>query len=89
MNANSSGPKIVPAGHALSLFLAITFVICMVYGQFVPEEFRMYRAWAPFLPGFAWGTWTGFIIGLAETYAYGWYIAILFVPLYRYFASRA
>lgn len=47
----------------------------------------MHEAWAPLLPGFEWLTWSGFLIGLIESYLYGWYFAIVFVPLYRWFAK--
>ena len=73
-------------GHATSLFLVITYVLCVVIGLLGPDGLRMHEAWAPFLPGFEWLTWTGFFIGLVETYAYGWFIAVLFVPLYRFFS---
>ncbi len=49
---------------------------------------RLLAAWAPLLPGFEWLTWTGFVIGLVEVYLYGWYLAVLFVPLYRWFSRN-
>jgi hypothetical protein len=49
----------------------------------------MYEAWAPLLPGFEWLTWPGFLFGLVESYLYGWYIALVFVPLYRWFSARS
>lgn len=78
--------RIVPLGHAASLFLAISYVLCVAFGLVAPEHFHMHEAWAPLLPGFEWLTWPGFLIGLVEAYAYGWFIAVLFVPLYRHFA---
>ena len=43
----------------------------------------MYQAWQPLLPGFAWNA-TGMLIGLVETVFYGYYIAVIFVPVYNY-----
>lgn len=91
---NETGPtsapvRIVPVGHALSLFLVISYVLCVGFGLLVPERFHMHPAWAPMLPGFEWLTWRGFIFGLIGAYVYGWYIAVVFVPLYRLFARRA
>jgi hypothetical protein len=40
------------------------------------------------LPGFVWVSWTGFVLGLIETYGYGWYAALIWVPLYNVFALR-
>ena len=60
----------------------------MGFGLLVPGQMRMYEAWALLLPGFEWLTWSGFLIGMAEAYLYGWYIAIVFVPLYRWFVKN-
>jgi len=83
-----SSIRIVPAGHALSMFLVVTYLLCILFGLMVPAEMHMYQAWAPLLPGFEWLTWPGFIFGFIGAYVYGWYIAALFVPLYRFFAAR-
>ncbi len=83
-----SGPlPVVTLGISLSLFLAVTFVLCVVYGLLVPK-YPMYPAWAPFLPGFTWLTWTGFFIGLIESIAYGWYVALVFAPIYNLIANK-
>jgi hypothetical protein len=78
---------IKPLGNSLSLLLVISYLLCVGFGLLAPEQMRMYEAWAPLLPGFEWLTWTGFIIGLVETYVYGWYLAVLFVLLYRWFSK--
>lgn len=81
--------KIVPVGHALSLFFAITFTICILWGLITPVEMHMHEAWAPLLPGFHWISFPAYLIGLVEVYAYGWFVAVLFVPLFNYFNKRA
>jgi len=89
-NSRNSQPvhlRIAPFGHAASLFFAISYVLCVAFGLVAPDHLHMHEAWAPLLPGFEWLTWTGFLIGLVEAYAYGWFVAVLFVPLYRYFAQ--
>ncbi|HCD55233.1 MAG: DUF5676 family membrane protein [Halieaceae bacterium] len=87
---NSNTPvtqlRVAPLGNTLSLFLVISYLLCVGFGLLAPAQMRMYEAWAPLLPGFEWLTWTGFFIGLVEVYLYGWYIAVLFVPLYRVFS---
>lgn len=75
-------------GHASSLFIAITFVTCVVFGLLLPD-YAMYGVWLKLLPGFEWLTLKGFIIGLLESYAYGWYITLIWVPLYNYFGKKA
>jgi len=48
----------------------------------------MNPVWAPLLPGFTWINWGGFFLGLVEAFAYGWYVALVFGPLYNFFAGR-
>ena len=89
-SAESHTPmRLVPVGHALSVFLVVSYLLCVGFGLLAPETFHMHKAWALLLPGFEWLTWKGFLFGLAVAYLYGWYIAVLFVPLYRAFARRA
>ncbi|PAU80338.1 hypothetical protein CK501_07755 [Halovibrio salipaludis] len=82
----TTGLRIGPLGNSLSLLLAISYLLCVGFGLIAPESMRMYEAWAPLLPGFEWLSLSGFIIGLVEAYLYGWYLALLFVPLYRWFS---
>lgn len=79
--------RITALGNTLSLLLVISYLLCVGFGLLAPEKIHMHEAWAPLLPGFEWLTWSGFAIGLIEVYFYGWYIAVLFVPLYRWFSK--
>jgi len=74
-------------GHATSLFLAISYIFCIGFCLLFPG-YQMHSAWAPMLPGFEWLTPLGFVIGLAWSYLYGWFIAIIWVPLYEAFDRR-
>ena len=90
MNSSSTPSarlRLLAVGNTLSLLLVISYLLCICIGILVPDQMRMYEAWAPLLPGFEWLTWRGFLIGLVETYLYGWYIAILFVVLYHWFSK--
>ncbi len=75
-------------GHATSLFLAITFVLCVGFDLVFPQM-AMYRSWQALLPGFTWISWSSFLLGLVESYGYGWYVALIWVPLYNVFSARA
>lgn len=77
--------RLIPIGHALSLFLAITFSICILWGLVTPPSLHMHGAWEQLLPGFEFISLPAFFIGLIGAYAYGWYTAIIFVPLYNFF----
>ncbi len=70
-------------GLVAGLFLVISYVLCVGYGLLVPEQFRMHTAWQPFLPGFTWLSLPSFLLGLVETFAYGFYFSVVFVPIYN------
>lgn len=85
-NQNHLSKVDVPAlGKSLSLFLVITYVLCVLFDFLLPE-FAMHQAWQVFLPGFEWLTFESFLLGLAEVYAYGWYFALLWGGLFNYHA---
>jgi hypothetical protein len=48
----------------------------------------MYETWLKLLPGFEWLSWQSFLLGLAESYGYGWYFALIWVPFYNLAVSR-
>ena len=74
-------------GMSLGVFLVLTYVLCVIFDLWFPE-YAMYRAWAPLLPGFSWISWPSFFLGLIEAIAYGWYIALIFGPLFNFFSAR-
>ena len=74
-------------GHATSLFLAITFMLCVGFDLLFPER-AMFRAWQDLLPGFEWISWRSFFIGFIEAYAYGWYFALIWVSIYNFFSNK-
>lgn len=84
-------PAVIPVlalGMGLSLFLAISYVLCVVGYLVVPGLPIAHSALAIFLPGFTLLSWPSFVLGLAESFGYGWYIALVFGPLYNFFAAR-
>ena len=78
---------IVPLGLSLGSFLVITYVLCVPFGVLISER-GMHQLLAQLLPGFTWITWTSFFIGLVWSFICGWYIAVVFVPLFNFFAAR-
>lgn len=75
-------------GWSLGLFLALTFALCVAFGLIFPGA-TMYQAWLPLLPWVTWISWSSFFLGLVEAFAYGWFVALLFGPLFNYFSARA
>ena len=69
-------------GLSVSLFLAITFILCVLFDLMFPA-YAMNQTWSALLPGFVWISWTSFALGLFEALTYGWYVGIVFVPIYN------
>jgi hypothetical protein len=40
------------------------------------------------LPAFKWLTFGGFVLGLVESFLYGVYIGVVFVPIYNFINRR-
>jgi 2TM family of unknown function (DUF5676) len=79
--------RIYTLGMSLGILLAVSFVLCVAFGLLFPGA-TMYQAWLPLLPGFKWISLPGFLLGLVETFAYGWYIALVFVPVFNFFSRE-
>lgn len=79
----------IPAlGWSLGLFFAITYTVCVVFDLVFPGQ-SMTRLWAPLLPWVDGISIGGYVIGLAETILYGWFVALIFGPLFNYFSERS
>jgi uncharacterized protein DUF5676 len=79
--------SLAAAGHATSLFLAISFTLCVVADLIFPQH-QMYSVWQRLLPGFEWISFGSYALGLVESYAYGWYFTLIWVPIYNVIARR-
>jgi len=78
---------IVPLGLSLGSFLAISYVLCVLFSVLVSER-GMHQLLTQLLPGFIWITWPSFFFGLLWSFACGWYVAVVFAPLFNFFAAR-
>ena len=78
---------LIPIGMSLSLLSAISYVLCVALGLiwWAPG---LHQPWLQFLPGFTWLTWGSFFLGLVESLAYAWYVALVFTPLFNLFNAR-
>lgn len=83
-----SGISLSAVGHASSLFLTIAFLLCVGFDLLFPE-WAMFESWRSLLPGFEWISWFSVLLGAVESYGYGWFLALIWVPLYNFFAHRA
>jgi len=78
---------IVPLGFSLSIFLAVSFVLCAV-ADVIPwlQDFHFLKA---LYPDVDWARPEMIGAGAAWAFLTGWYIAVFFGSLYNFFAGRA
>ena len=68
---------------SLGIFAAISFVVCVIYGLIVPASLHAQGLLEAVLPAFKWLTFGGFCLGLIESFLYGAYVGLVFVPVYN------
>ena len=73
---------------ALATTTLVSFLFCIAYGLVTPERLHMHIFLEMVLPGFKWLTWKGFAIGFVESFLWGAYLGLVFVPIYNFFARR-
>lgn len=73
---------ILALGLSLGSFLSLTFTLCVLFDLAMPSM-SMHEAWMMLLPGFTWISWSSFMIGFSESFAYGLYIAFIFGPIFN------
>lgn len=78
---------VVPFGISLSLFCAITFSLCVLFYVLFPASAEKHVLLSLYTPWFKTMTWPGFLLGLAGSVVCGWYAALVFGPLYNFFAG--
>ena len=54
MQDRSLKSSILAWGWTLSLFLLLSYLICIAFGLLAPKRFHMHEAWEALLPGFEW-----------------------------------
>ena len=69
---------------SLAIWITFTFVVCVVLAMLTPATLYMHALLLQFLPGFEWFSWRGFLVGLIESFLYGAYAVLVFVPFYNF-----
>ena len=79
--------RLVPLGLSLSIFFAISFLLCAV-ADVIPwlQDFHFLKA---FYPDIDWARPEMIGAGAVWAFLSGWYVALAFGSLYNYFAARA
>jgi hypothetical protein len=78
---------VIPFGISLSLFCAITFALCVLFYALFPASAEKHVLLSLYTPWFKVMTWPGFLLGVVGSLVCGWYVALIFGPLYNFFAS--
>lgn len=78
---------VVALGMSLGSFITFTYVLCVLFDLWLPDQ-AMHSVWVPLLPGFEWISWSSFALGFVEFFAYGWYVALVFGPMFNFFSAR-
>ena len=73
---------------SLGIVAAISFVVCVIYGLLVPPSLHMAGALEAVLPAFTWLTVPGFLLGLLESFLYGAYAGLVYVPIHNALTRR-
>ena len=73
---------------SLSVFLAVSFLICVIYGLIMPNAFHMHNFLENVLPGFQWLSIGSFFLGLIESFLWGTYIGLVFGWINNFFYKR-
>ena len=73
---------------SLAIWTAFSFVFCVVYGLLMPSGVHMYAFLQQVLPGYESLSWRGFSVGLVESFLYGAYAGLVYVPIYNFLHRR-
>jgi hypothetical protein len=87
----AAGNRLIPVfalGSSLAVFFMISYALCVLFYLWFPEAASGHAVLTLFLPGFKLLTWQSFLLGLVESFAYGWYIALVFGPIYNFCVAR-
>ena len=79
---------IVAFGMSLSIYSVITYVLCILFYLAYPEAGGAHKLLTLMLPWFDLLSWTSFVAGLVQSYLLGWYVALVFGPIYNLCIAR-
>ena len=71
---------------SLGSFLTVSFVLCVLGGLAAPGLPIKHVVLEAVLPGFVWISPGAFLLGLVESFLFGVYAGLVFVPLHNFFA---
>jgi len=69
---------------SLAIWTTFTFGFCVAFAMLTPSSLYMHALLTEVLPGFEWFSWRGFLVGLIESFLYGTYAGLVYVPIYNF-----
>ena len=88
-NREARRMPVIVFGQALSSFFILSYALCILGYLALPDFSPLsHEALSILLPGFTLLSWHTFFLGLIESFAWGWYIALTFAPIYNFFVGR-
>jgi len=69
---------------ALGLTFAVSFVICILWGLLLPKQVHMHEFLQFVLPGFTWISFGSAALGLIESFLFGVYFGVIYVPIHNW-----
>jgi hypothetical protein len=73
---------------SLGLTAAFSFMLCVVWGLITTDALHMHAFLEQVLPAFKWLSLGSFFLGLVESFLWGFYGGIVFVPIYNLLHKR-
>ena len=76
--------RIKTVSLSLGLTFAVSFVICILWGLLLPEQLHMHEFLQYVLPGFTWISFGSAVLGLVESFLFGVYFGVVYVPIHNW-----
>jgi hypothetical protein len=73
---------------SMGLFTTVSFILCVLWGLVTPQSLHMHQFLEIVLPAFKWLSVGGFFLGLIESFLWGAYVGLVFVPIYNVLYRR-
>ena len=64
------------------------FISCVAYGLLTPSTPHMTAFLEQLLPGYESRAWVGFFVGLIQSFLYGAFAGLVYVPVYNFLDRR-
>ena len=71
-----------------AIWTTFPFLFCVAFAMLTPQSLAMHALLLQVLAGFEWFSWRGVLVGLVESFLYGAYAGLVYVPVYSFFHRK-